>query len=264
MRVELKEYRPCGGALRALRSSTLAQNRPIAHRVHYPDLSRAGVGTDQRPFELVVDGPEAHHAGRVKRLRAGEQIELFDGQGMVAQAEVRSVTTGKRAGLVLMVAAPVPVGRVSPRVEVWCPPPKGDRLETMIEQLSQLGVAAWHPLRAERTERDEFRRDKVERAAIESAKQCGRAWIIEIGAWTTFDDALHGARCVLADASGIRFDSESGGDTALLLGPEGGWTAGELDRFRATGRPVVRFGPHVMRIETAAVAAAGVLLAGAE
>ncbi len=232
-------------------------SRPPAHRVHFSDLRGATAGAT-----LLVTGEEANHAARVKRLRPGEPVALFDARGTVADGRVVQAEAGKRALLEVRLDALRTVGRVSPRVEVWCPPPKGDRLETMIDQLSQLGVAAWRPLRTARAERDAFRADKLGRVAIEAAKQCGRAWALDIGDWTGFDDALADPRAVLADAAGLPA-GPAAGDTVLLLGPEGGWTDDELARAHATGRGVRRFGVHVMRIETAAVAAAACLLSQA-
>jgi 16S rRNA (uracil1498-N3)-methyltransferase len=129
----------------------------------------------------------------------------------------------------------------------------------MIDQLSQIGVAAWRPLRTARAERDAFRADKLERVAIEAAKQCGRAWALEMGEWADFAQALGDPRAMVADASGEPANPATE-DTVLLLGPEGGWTEDELARTGAAGRRVCRFGVHVMRIETAAVAASACLL----
>ncbi len=211
--------------------------------------------------ELVITGDEANHGARVKRLRPGERITLFDGRGTVADAEVLRAETGKRAMIGVRVGAVRRVAPVSPRLEVWCPPPKGDRLDTMIDQLSQVGVAAWRPLRTARSERDGFRPDKLERIAVEAAKQCGRAWALELGEWAEFAGAIVDPRAVLGDGSG-HAPQPAAGDTVLLLGPEGGWTPDELEQARAAERSVLRFGVHVMRIETAAVAAAACLLSG--
>jgi 16S rRNA (uracil1498-N3)-methyltransferase len=228
--------------------------RPPAHRVHFSDLPGVPAGS-----ALVITGDEANHAARVKRLRSGETITLFDARGTVADARVLRAETGKRAHLEVEVGPLRQIPPVTPRVEVWSPPPKGDRLETMIDQLSQLGVAAWRPLRTARAERDVFRPDKLQRVAIEAAKQCGRAWALELGDWADFAEALDDPRAVVAHATG-RPSDPAAEDTVLLLGPEGGWTTEELERTRATGRSVRRFGVHVMRIETAAVAAAACLL----
>lgn len=222
-----------------------------SHRIHFPDLPGATPHA-----RLSLEGPEAHHAATVKRLRPGETVELFDGLGLVAPALVVAVTPGKRASIELDLGGPERVAPVAPRVEVWSPPPKGDRLETMIDQLAQVGVALWRPLRTDRAERDAFRADRLERVAIESAKQCGRAHPIAIGEWATPADAPPGA--LFADASGEPI-APAAADAVLLIGPEGGWS----DAERTAAPCTVRFTPHTMRLETAAVAGAACLLAHA-
>jgi 16S rRNA (uracil1498-N3)-methyltransferase len=228
--------------------------RPSAHRVYFSDLPGIPAGSP-----LIITGDEANHAARVKRLRPGESITLFDARGTVADAQVLRAETGKRALIEVTVGTPHQIPPVTPRIEIWCPPPKGDRLDTMIDQLSQLGVTAWRPLRTARAERDAFRADKLERVAIEAAKQCGRAWALELGDWADFAGALEDPRAMVADATGEPANPATD-DTVLLLGPEGGWTEDELARTRATGRRVCRVGMHVMRIETAAIAASACLL----
>jgi len=235
----------------------MAPDLPTAHRVYFSDLAALPPGSD-----LLIDGDEANHAARVKRLRPGEPITLLDGRGTVAEADLLRAEAGKRALLELRIRTVHRVGPVRPAVEVWCPPPKGERLETLIEQLSQVGVASWRPLRTARAERDTFRAEKLERIAIESAKQCARAWIIAIGPWTDLAEALPDPRVVLADAGGSPA-TPAAADTVLLLGPEGGWTPDELEQARGAGRSTLRFGPHTMRIETAAVAGAACLLSHA-
>lgn len=229
----------------------------IAHRVYFSDLAGVRPGSP-----LLIGDDEANHAVRAKRLRPGEAVAVFNARGVVALATVLRAESGKRPLLELALGELTTQPPTTPRVEIWCPPPKGDRLEGLIDQLSQLGVAAWRPLATARAERDTFRRDKLERIAIESAKQCARAWSIEIGEALTLAEALADPRAAIADASGEPVPAAAA-DTALLLGPEGGFTPDELEQARAAGRSVWRLGVHVMRIETAAVAGAARLLADA-
>lgn len=229
----------------------------IAHRVYFSDLAGVRPGTT-----LLIGEDEANHAVRAKRLRPGETVAVFNARGVVAPATVLRAESGKRPLLELALSELTTEPPTNPRIEIWCPPPKGDRLEGLIDQLSQLGVAAWRPLATARAERDTFRRDKLERVAIESAKQCARAWAIEIGEALTMAEALADPRAAIADASGTPAPAAAT-DTALLLGPEGGFTPEEMEQARAAERSVWRLGVHVMRIETAAVAGAARLLADA-
>jgi 16S rRNA (uracil1498-N3)-methyltransferase len=142
----------------------------------------------------------------------------------------------------------------------------------MVEGLSEVGAAAWIPLRTERSvvEPRMTKLDRLSRLAVESAKQCGRAWFLRIEQERTLRDALAraaGTRVIVADASGVGAgvgaDETERTETAVVrvvVGPEGGWTAEELASARDAGAVVTRFGPHSMRVETAAVAAAAVVL----
>lgn len=102
---------------------------------------------------------------------------------------------------------------------------------------------------------------RLERHAVEAMKQCGRAWVLEIGDAVSFEEALRGddVDVVVADASGDRYEASGGREIRVLVGPEGGWTTEELASARASGARVCSFGRHVMRIEVAAVVAAAVV-----
>jgi 16S rRNA (uracil1498-N3)-methyltransferase len=232
----------------------------------------------------IVLGDEAHHALRVKRVRAGEPIELLDGRGRVASGEVLESHAARHTrdlALHIRIAGVRDVPEPSPRVEVWSAVPKAGRADEMIDQLAQVGAAAWRPLDTARaiTDPREHKLDRLNRIAAEASKQCGRAWTMAIGPKATFEQALQGdehTHIIVADATGVsvplprasvgrplpRSSGGGAGATAtaegvvrLLIGPEGGFTEQELHTARTAGAHIHRFGPHIMRIETAAVVA---------
>lgn len=223
--------------------------------------------------EVEVLGPEAQHAVRVKRLEAGSLLELCNGQGLVAIARVTA--TLKLRGEWVLRARVEHVAmqpRPTPVLHVLAAAPKGDRLETMVDGLSQVGAATFAPLITQRSVVDPsgHKLDRLRRHAEESLKQCGRAWVLEVRDAIDFDAALASAAStaiaslVIADASGEPYTpttlpAETSAVT-LLVGPEGGFTPQELDAARARGARVVRFGQHIMRIEVAAVVAAAMLM----
>lgn len=228
-------------------------------------LSESAVGA-----LIAPERSEGEHAVRVKRVAPGERVTLLDGAGAVGVGEVVSV----RPGLEVRVES---VGRaepVSPRVEVWSATPKGPRLEDMIDQLSQAGAALWRPLETDFgvVEPGSNKMDRCRRVAREAAKQCGRAWVMEIGESVGFDEALRGGEgvmVVLADALGAGWGALADHAAApdwrtirVLVGPEGGFSPAELGRASASGVRSARFGPHVLRIETAAVCAAARIVGG--
>ncbi|MFT5422961.1 MAG: 16S rRNA (uracil1498-N3)-methyltransferase [Phycisphaerales bacterium] len=242
------------------------------HRVYCPNLADQAPGglSDAGEMGVRVTGPEAHHALRVRRLREGDAIELFDGEGHTL-ASVYTSWRGSRQNPVMVLA---PAGDlqshspISPRVEVLCPPPKPERLGPMIDQLSQIGVDSWIPLATARTQGSvhDFKREKLDRVVIESAKQCRRAWLLQIGEPIWFEDAAQLEGAVLFDASGEPGPIEPGSGkpadsvVRLLIGSEGGWTADELALAKQAGVATRRAGPHILRVETAAVVAATTVL----
>ncbi len=216
--------------------------------------------------EVVVGGEEARHAVRVRRVGEGEPVEILDGSGSVARARVAGWERS-RAGewsLRLSVEAVRREDPVRPRVEVWSALPKGPRVAELIEGLSQVGAAAWRGLACARSvgEAGDHKLERLRRIAAESSKQCGRAWLMEIGEGARFEEGVVGAgqRVVLAEASGAPYERTGAASIRLLVGPEGGWAPEELDRARGAGALAAKFGPHVMRIETAAAVAAALVL----
>jgi len=225
------------------------------HRIHIDDPIVEGL--------YRVLGDEARHAVRVKRVNIGEGVELLDGRGGVGVGVVEaSVKVRGEWVLDVKVETVKSLPRSRPRLEVCTALPKGAKLGDLIDGRAQVGAAVWRPLETAHGVREEWRRERVESIAREASKQSGRAWLMEVGEGMKFEDAVRNSAVVIADAGGEKFDG-AGDDLRLLIGPEGGWTEGEIALARMAGARVCRFGVHTMRIETAAVVAAGVIMAGA-
>ncbi|MBX3317823.1 MAG: 16S rRNA (uracil(1498)-N(3))-methyltransferase [Phycisphaeraceae bacterium] len=233
-----------------------------AHRIFLPfQVLEPGV-------TLSVSGDEAQHATRVKRLAQGDAIEVLNGAGQIASGIIERVGTRKEHRLDLRIEGVESHPQPSPRIEVWSAAPKGTRLEEMIEGLSQTGCVLWRALICERTivEPREGKLARLERIAVESAKQCGRAWTMRIGEPVAFGDALvapDGERVLVADATGVHVREvprSACRSVRLLVGPEGGLSPAEIGAAEAAGIEVVRLGPHIMRIETAAVVGCATLV----
>ncbi len=208
---------------------------------------------------LELSDEESRHARGVLRLRVGEAVELLDGAGTVAAGVVAESGRVVRVKLSTMHR----VAPLRPRVCIACAMPKGPRAADMVNQLSQLGVDELVPLRCERSVVDpgQGKVDRLGRAAVQSAKQCGRAWFMTVTEPMDFHRALElpGARRLLALAGGAELTTGDGADLRIFIGPEGGFTAGETQAAMHAGCVPVSLGPFVLRIETAAVAAAAIL-----
>ena len=202
----------------------------------------------------------------VKRVQAGDRVELLDGRGGVAAALVTATDKRKRdASVHLRIESFSLVDPVSPAVEVWSAVPKADRAAQMIDQLAQAGAALWRPLIAERSVTDaDHKAERLQRIAAEASKQCGRAWHLQLGPAADVPEAARlasSAPVLVADAGGTPpSQAPRAARLIVLIGPEGGFTDGELGSLQAAGAATLRLGPHVLRTETAAVAAAVALL----
>ena len=244
----------------------------MLRRIHTPAL-RAGE-------TVALDPAAAHHARDVLRLTIGTEVELFDDAGATAVGRISDA--GPR-GVMVVVDAVTSTTDAGPSLTIASAVPKGERADWMVEKLSELGVARFIPLAAARSvvlPEGKNKRERWQRIATESAKQSRRRGVMRIDPLATLDDAIAAAagatgRWVLsttADATPVAElvrAATSGSERASLamfVGPEGGWTTEELAQFTAAGFTGARLTTTILRIETAAIAAAaavGVLAASA-
>jgi 16S rRNA (uracil1498-N3)-methyltransferase len=217
------------------------------------------------PGHLEVDGPEAHHLATVCRLRPGDAVYLFNGDGTQHPAVVAAV--GRRKVELEVGGAEKPIRELPYRLEVAVPLPKGDRADFLIEKLTELGVTAFTPLQTARSvvHPSDAKRDRLRRHVIEASKQCGRNVLMELRALTSWTDLLGrddlpGHR-VLAHPGALDAVALPGTDTIAAVGPEGGFTDEEVIAALTSGWVALGLGPRLLRVETAALALA--VLAGA-
>jgi 16S rRNA (uracil1498-N3)-methyltransferase len=235
--------------------------------VEQATAARAGVG------DLVeLSGPEGRHAVAVKRLQVGERIDLGDGSGTVLRAVVEAVSG--RDSLVARVQERADVAPPQPRIVVVQALPKGERGETAVETLTEVGVDLIVPWQAERCVA-RWTGDKVQQgqakwaaAARAAGKQARRAWLPQVAplARTADVEALVGAAACAIVLHEEAQDSlgdvalPADGDILLIVGPEGGVSPDELDRLTSAGAHQALLGPTVMRTSTAGTVAAAVVL----
>ena len=214
----------------------------------------------------TLAGDEARHATRVLRLRPGDAVELFDGCGMVATGTLDHVG---RDEVSVRLGARRSEPRAAWQLTVASAVPKGGRLQDMVSQLVQVGVDRWVPLATQRASVHprEAKLDRLGRVVVEACRQSRRSWLMEIA-------AMHTLAEVLAESAELRVIAMPGDhqvpvpsadlrSAIVLIGPEGGWTDAEVDQVREAGWRPWSLGPHIMRIETAAVVAAARLRADA-
>lgn len=233
---------------------------PSLPRVYCPELPDPQSGEPT----CTIDADQTRHLRKALRVKTGDRVELFDRRGGLAQARVEHDDRERAHCRIERVAWHA---RSSPWVTVATAVPKGPRSETMIDQLSQLGVDRVIPLRTARSvvHPRPQKHSRFEKTAIESAKQAGRLFLMEIAPLHTLDEVLTtdepltfalSARGEPAEPD--RASLRATGHLRLLIGPEGGFADEELDRIRAAGGRLWTIASTVLRIETAAVAGAAI------
>jgi 16S rRNA (uracil1498-N3)-methyltransferase len=224
---------------------------------------------------LTLDGEEGRHAAAVRRIRAGEVVDVADGAGRVARCRV---DRAERDRLLLVVESVQDVPERIPRLVLVQALAKGGRDELAVETATEYGVDALVPWQAARSvvqwsaERGDRGRRRWEATALAAAKQSRRATVPDVGQLaTTADLAARAAagrslgECLLvlheaAEEPLARMGLPDAVTTVLLaVGPEGGIGDDELGQLTAAGARAVRLGPEVLRSSSAGPAAVAVL-----
>ncbi len=249
----------------------------MKRRIYVPGL---------RVGEVPLDPVQAHHARDVLRLAEAAEVEVFDDAGQTAIGRLIYLSPHETTVRIMTInpVLPAPVIRWTIASAI----PKGDRADWMIEKLSELGTDVFIPLATARgivLPQGTNKRDRWIRLATESAKQSRRRGVMRIEKLTSLQSVLDAfsdvgdkeiemrktengsrrqasqawvlateipglsIRQALSQAVGI-------GHLTLLIGPEGGWTPEELAACAKAGLITVRLGETILRVKTAAVAAA--------
>jgi 16S rRNA (uracil1498-N3)-methyltransferase len=200
----------------------------------------------------------------------GDAVTLFGGSGAEFQAVVDALRRTE-ADLRIIERRDTDRELPSPLV-VGVALPKGDRQKWLVEKLTELGATALVPLVAERSVAQPSGNslDRLRRAVIEAAKQCGRNRLMTIAEPLHWNDWIQsaipnpqseiaGPRRLIAHVDGqpaSQIDWSRPLPTHIAIGPEGGFTAAEIEAAQAAGWQKVSLGPRTLRTETAAVALA--------
>ena len=195
---------------------------------------------------LALDRDDEHHLLRVMRLRDGETVTVTDGLGAWRRAEVD--------GRTLRAVGPVEREPEPRGCTIATAIPKGDRLEWMVQKLTEVGVTEIRLVHFERSvvrwknDRVVAQLERLRRVAREAAMQSRRVWMPAIVGPVAAADVLAAAEVCVADPDG----SPGPVGSFVVIGPEGGFTEAEL---ALAGRRV-SLGDTVLRVETAALVAA--------
>lgn len=215
---------------------------------------------------VILDPEETRHLARVLRLGVGERVEVCDGRGRNVEAEITELDP---KGALLRVLRGLAFWGESPlRLVLGIGLAKGEALDGVIRQATEMGVQRLIPFVSERSERvtperARRRRARWQRLTREMIKSCQRSVLPEIEAVQDFAEVLPGPE----ELKLIFWEEERGGGlqsllarprpdvVRVLIGPEGGFSATEIAQAQAAGFGVASLGPRRLKVETAALAA---------
>lgn len=237
---------------------------------------RCFVDPDEWSRESIhLRAEDAHHLTGVLRAGLGTVVTVGDGRGGEAVGEIAGIGPG---GVVVRVRERRPRGAADWRITLVQAVPKGERMEWIVQKAVELGAWAVVPVMTERGvvrldgERAANRVVRWQRIAVEAAKQCRTAWVMQVEPVVTLSQWLGSAArpgalvvgSLEPDArpfqdvcAGLR--QQPAGGVGVLIGPEGDFTPAELAAAKAAGARPVTFGRRVLRVETASIYALSVL-----
>lgn len=212
---------------------------------------------------VTLTADEARHLRDVLRLKAGDEVYVFDGRGREFRC---TITTTKRDAAELRIETEVEPAKPESQLQLnLCVALlKGEKFDLVVQKATELGVTTITPLLTRhadihlRDQSDATKRvTRWQRIALEAAKQSGRAFVPEINLPLAFDAALDvkGVGVMFSERSGEALESLTAANSiTALVGSEGGWADEEIEAARARSFHIVTLGGRVLRAETAAIA----------
>jgi 16S rRNA (uracil1498-N3)-methyltransferase len=245
----------------------------VRRRFHAPPDRFA---SDRLTVTLASD--ETRHLRDVLRLKRGDEVFVFDGEGREYACVIEQV--GRDAATLKVSEEVAPARPESTlRLTLAVALLKGEKLDLVVQKATELGVWRIVPVLTKladvrlRDEQDAMRRTaRLSRIALEAAKQSGRARVPSIGAPATFQSLIEatstdveGWRLMFAERDGrsltetLKQPAERRRAVTALVGSEGGWTDEEIAEARQSGWSIVTLGGRTLRAETAAIAVTALL-----
>ncbi len=223
------------------------------------------------PGRAALPEDAAHHAAHVLRLRSGDQVRVFDGDGHEFEARIQSLSGSRMVVDIGEAVDPRPESSL--RLILALSPLKGDLMDLVIQKTTELGVSEIRPVLTERTDVEArpsaggARDQRWRRIAATAAAQCGRAVVppihpaLPLSGFVTLP--LPERRVVLVESGPhpALKALEPADAVVAFVGPAGGLAPADIETLRRAGFISCSLGPRVLRSETAAIVAVSMLQA---
>lgn len=211
----------------------------------------------------VLPESDSNHAVRVLRMREGDQLQVIDGRGHAFDCRLTAAHP-KKAALEIITKRDMPLPWVYDITIAVAPTKSMDRMEWMIEKLTEIGINRIVPLRCEHSERKEIKTERLEKVAVAAMKQSLKAVLPQIDEMTPIQDFISQSRQgqkFIAYCDDIYQRQElaclyqSNKSVTILIGPEGDFSPKEIESAIGNGFKPVTLGANRLRTETAAIVA---------
>jgi 16S rRNA (uracil1498-N3)-methyltransferase len=213
----------------------------------------------------ILDAEEGRHLVQVLRKKVGDQVQVTDGNGHSWEAEIADIT---KKGVYLQLTAEIKDDQPDkPKIHIAIVPPKqGARFEWFLEKVTEIGVFRVTILQSERSERNKWRADRLEKILIAAMKQSAQTRLPElviedqdvrqlILAANNSEGNKLIATCDWGNLKTLSDVYTPGQDTLILIGPEGDFSPGEVAFAKQNGFLPILLGTNRLRTETAGVVA---------
>ena len=208
----------------------------------------------------------------VFRYKEGDLVTVFNGEGLDVTYKITSISSSvcelskTESDISIM---------IDKKLTLYVSIIKKDNAELTAQKVTELGVSKIAPIISERSEKKGLNMERLEKIVTEASEQCGRGNIPEIGEIISFDDAIKSrnpdALSIFAQMGGLKVSEKPFQDKLILakeknneidiwIGPEGGWSEREIEKFKKENMIGVSLGQTVLRAETAAIVAVAFLL----
>jgi 16S rRNA (uracil1498-N3)-methyltransferase len=219
----------------------------------------AWVETLTEPGTITLMPDEARHVVS-RRLRVGDALTVFDAKGRIASARVESLV---RKAVQVEIGAIEQISPPSSGFRLVTAIPKGERLSTMLQMWTQLGLEVWQPLICHDSaiRKLDIESPRIRRILVEGCKVARRPWAMRVLSPLRLAEAIGSrdaeASLYYADRAGSRGVFGSA-DAWVFIGPEAGFSEAEFSLLEAARAKAISLGDYNLRIETAGVAAMAV------
>lgn len=218
-------------------------------------------------ISLTID--ETRHLRDVLRLHEGEKVNVFDGLGKEFLCEIENIERHKTIlEMIEEVSPKSPESNLNLTLAMALL--KGEKFDLVVQKACELGVSKIIPLNTKRADvklkdhkESEKKLERWQKIALEAAKQCGRAKLMQLQVpmdFNRFVEIADGTKVLFAERMGTSFsDLKVDKNIIAVVGSEGGWEDTEIDLAISKGFKIITFGGRILRAETAAIAISALL-----